>query len=46
MVMVRVASVRCELKVVVREKDQEMLDVRSNTTLSQAVTTLPWNQRR
>jgi hypothetical protein len=34
-------SVRCELKVVVREKDREMLDVRSNTALSQAVTTPP-----
>jgi hypothetical protein len=39
--MVRGASVRCELKVVVREKDRDMLDVRSNTALSQAVTTPP-----
>jgi hypothetical protein len=41
LVMVRGVSIRCELKVVVREKDREMLDMRSNTSLSQAVTTPP-----
>jgi hypothetical protein len=40
-VMVRGALAKCELKVVVREKEREMLDVSSSTALSQAVTTPP-----
>ena len=42
MVMVRGTLAKCELKVVVREKEREMLDVSSSTALSQAVTTPPW----